>query len=886
MANGVELATAYVQLVPSAQGIAGSIAKELAPVQAAAAKTGAGASKSLSSSLLGGLQGVSGKLVAGLGFASIGVAAFRSAEDVENAKNTIIRATGATGKAADSLTASFETIAAKTPASFQTVAEALAEVHQRTDLTGKSLETLTLQVVTFNRITKDAPLNVKELTQVLAAFNVPAEQMGTELDHLFVVAQKSGVPLAELITTLGDAGPLARQFGLGLDAFAQLVGNLSKTGIPAQQVIGGLKRVFIEAAKAGVEPREELKRIIEQIHAFTQAGEDAKANDLAANMFGARGIGLVDAVKSGKLALKDLNDFLPITGKGILDTAGSTGTLAGKLGILKNQAKLALAEFGTPLLTIGTDALAKLIPIATTLGGVLHDFAPEVTAAALAFGAMYLSGKLLVPLLGFVAAGLDKAAIAAAGVNAERSFAGFAGASSVVTGFSKALPGLAAGGVLVASSFDEMGKSAGPTVEGIAGMAIAGGAVGSVIPGVGTAVGALGGAAIGAGVAFGQWASNTETMEDKLKGLDKAAHELTGHGKELVVNFIDKLIPAAEKANPDLQGSAISMAAFRSVAEASVGTAARLAKEFEGSPLGKGFDLILRNVSSAQKQLNTDQQQGTLIAQGYTQATAEQTSALQDLQSVVLAASGGQIGYEQSVLNVQKAQSDYNDAVAQFGPDSEQARDALLNLKSAQNQAAGATLALDQQQAALQAKYADTAAVDAAIASLQQQQQEYPATADSLNPLIFQLLTLKAKYEDVNASPPVELHISAPGLAGTYQDLVNFKAVLDQIATDPNLQGDQADPIAGIIGLRASGGPVAFGSPYLVGETGPELFVPDAAGTIIPHRETAAILAGSSSSSSGETWQLFWSAPAPDPVTLKRDILKKRRTASHLAGTG
>lgn len=43
---------------------------------------------------------------------------------------------------------------------------------------------------------------------------------------------------------------------------------------------------------------------------------------------------------------------------------------------------------------------------------------------------------------------------------------------------------------------------------------------------------------------------------------------------------------------------------------------------------------------------------------------------------------------------------------------------------------------------------------------------------------------------------------------------------------------------------RASGGPVAAGTPYLVGEQGPELMVPRAAGTIIPAQQTAAMRGG------------------------------------------
>jgi phage-related minor tail protein len=44
-----------------------------------------------------------------------------------------------------------------------------------------------------------------------------------------------------------------------------------------------------------------------------------------------------------------------------------------------------------------------------------------------------------------------------------------------------------------------------------------------------------------------------------------------------------------------------------------------------------------------------------------------------------------------------------------------------------------------------------------------------------------------------------------------------------------------AGAIAPIGGARAAGGPVAAGTTYLVGEQGPELFTPAAAGTIVPN---------------------------------------------------
>ena len=43
---------------------------------------------------------------------------------------------------------------------------------------------------------------------------------------------------------------------------------------------------------------------------------------------------------------------------------------------------------------------------------------------------------------------------------------------------------------------------------------------------------------------------------------------------------------------------------------------------------------------------------------------------------------------------------------------------------------------------------------------------------------------------------------------------------------------------------RAAGGPVMGGAPYLVGERGPELFVPNANGNIVNNRDTRAMMGG------------------------------------------
>lgn len=66
-------------------------------------------------------------------------------------------------------------------------------------------------------------------------------------------------------------------------------------------------------------------------------------------------------------------------------------------------------------------------------------------------------------------------------------------------------------------------------------------------------------------------------------------------------------------------------------------------------------------------------------------------------------------------------------------------------------------------------------------------------------------------------------------VVSSIQKLVNL------VANNPAVKG-----IAGVIssafgGFRANGGPVSGGTPYVVGERGPELFVPNSSGSIVPN---------------------------------------------------
>jgi hypothetical protein len=80
--------------------------------------------------------------------------------------------------------------------------------------------------------------------------------------------------------------------------------------------------------------------------------------------------------------------------------------------------------------------------------------------------------------------------------------------------------------------------------------------------------------------------------------------------------------------------------------------------------------------------------------------------------------------------------------------------------------------------------------------------------------------------------------IKAPDLVGGFQSGIGgfLGGVPDAIG---GFFGDIGKSLSVITG-RAGGGPVSAGTPYVVGERGPELFVPGMSGAIIPNRAAAA----------------------------------------------
>lgn len=370
-AQGVELATAWVRLVPSMEGATDAIVKSLAPGVKAAEREGTRTGRGWSA-------GTKKAMVAGGALAVAGtVAAFKGLWEIgstfEGVTNTIRVGTGLQGDALDGLVDVAKNVGKRVPAEFDNIGSVVADLNTRLGLSGETMETVAAQYLEAGRIL-GTEVDINRTSAAFSAFKIEGDSVIGAMDDLFRVSQATGVGMNELADGVAKNAPALTNLGFGFQESISLLGSLDKAGINSQQVMSSLSRGLVTLAKDGEEPQEAFKRVTGEIQGFVDAGDTAAALDLASQVFGTRGASqFVGALQAGVLSMEDLMGATGATSDTILGVAEETQTLSDKTMILGNQAKAALEPIASTLVTGLTDALSGLMPTLTEFGSWLGE---------------------------------------------------------------------------------------------------------------------------------------------------------------------------------------------------------------------------------------------------------------------------------------------------------------------------------------------------------------------------------------------------------------------------------------------------------------------------------------------------------------------------------
>jgi TP901 family phage tail tape measure protein len=281
-------------------------------------------------------------LGAGAALGVLGAVGLKLGGDFESAFNKIRIGTGATGDELAVLKDSFRDTFKSVPVSMEAAADAISQLNTLTGKTGGILTDMATTALDAARLMgEDSTALIENFGRAINAFGGAAEDSAGVLDTIFVISQKTNVPMTELLGTVQTYGPVLRNLGFGLHESAILFGQLSKAGIDVSRVMPGINAFMRRLADEGVEDlRGGFEDVIEQIQNTTS---DTEALNIATEAFGAEGAQrLVVAAREGAFELGELTDALATSEGAIARTAKETQTLSDRFTILKNRALIAL----------------------------------------------------------------------------------------------------------------------------------------------------------------------------------------------------------------------------------------------------------------------------------------------------------------------------------------------------------------------------------------------------------------------------------------------------------------------------------------------------------------------------------------------------------------
>lgn len=276
---------------------------------------------------------------------AVGAAGLVAFSEVDEALDTIITKTGATGDVADSLATSFENVGSNTHLELQTVGEAIGEVNTQFGFMDKKLEDSTNYILQFAEINgTDVSQSAIYARQAIEAYDLSYDDLNKVLDVTTKTSQNTGQAVDSLFDSAIKGAPQIKQLGLSFGEGVTLMGQFEQAGIDGNAALSSLSKATVTYAKDGKSLSEGLGELQDKI---MNASSETDAINAAAEVFGTKGgPRMADAIRRGTLNLEDLAKIASESDGAVGETFEATLDPIDKSNQAMNNAKLALADVG------------------------------------------------------------------------------------------------------------------------------------------------------------------------------------------------------------------------------------------------------------------------------------------------------------------------------------------------------------------------------------------------------------------------------------------------------------------------------------------------------------------------------------------------------------
>jgi len=307
------------------------------------------------------------------GFKDMANAAKEAYNAYDEGADNVIKATGATGAAADALRDSYTNVSKSIVGDLGEIGNALGEVNTRFGTNGKDLEELTTLYLKFAQITgADVVSSIDDTQKALATYGKGAESAGALLDALAKTAQATGVNTSTLTNGIISNATAFQEMGLSLEQAVAFMGQMETSGANSETVLNGMRKALKNSAKEG----KPLTRSLEELQDAIMNGTDGMDGlNAAYDLFGKSGDQIYGAIKNGTLSFKDL-------AKAAGDSMGTVENTFAETQDATDEFKLAIQGLKTDVGKVVSDLLAEngdeISGAISKISEILGDLIPKV----------------------------------------------------------------------------------------------------------------------------------------------------------------------------------------------------------------------------------------------------------------------------------------------------------------------------------------------------------------------------------------------------------------------------------------------------------------------------------------------------------------------------
>lgn len=336
---------------------------------------------------------------------AIGAAAGAAWKGIDDALDTIVTKTGATGDAMKEFEGNFKNVFTSIPAEAQQVGDAIGELNTQFGLTGEALEQASTQMVQFATINgTDITNSTIAAKQAMEQFGASTEELPGFLDTVTAAAQQTGQSTDSIFEAVKRGAPQLKAMGLDLNSSSMMMAKFQQAGLDSSKTISMLTRAQTNFAKEGKTLKEGM---VEFFKTVEQGGDSVDVINQATQIFGKSGATMVENIKQGKISLEDFTAAAENYSGTVAETFEGTLDPVDKFKLALNNLKVTGAELFNSIQEVAAPIIDQVVEKIKSLREKWESLSPQTQQTIVKVAMIAAAVGPLLVILSKVALGIS-----------------------------------------------------------------------------------------------------------------------------------------------------------------------------------------------------------------------------------------------------------------------------------------------------------------------------------------------------------------------------------------------------------------------------------------------------------------------------------------------